>query len=66
MGKDHPNVEDYVVSRARALESLLMDKGVLQPDSVDRVIRRYAEGTGRRPRCRLPDPPVPPGTGEVS
>jgi nitrile hydratase subunit alpha len=46
MGKNHPNVEDYVVSRVRALESLLMDKGVLQPDSVDRVIRRYADSTG--------------------
>ena len=46
MAKNHPNVEDYVVSRVRALESLLMDKGVLKPDSVDRVIRRYADSTG--------------------
>ena len=46
MGKRHPNVDDYVVSRVRALESLLLDKGVLQPDSVDRVIRRYADSTG--------------------
>jgi nitrile hydratase subunit alpha len=46
MGKSHPNVDDYVVSRVRALESLLLEKGVLQPDSVDRVIRRYDDSTG--------------------
>ena len=41
MGKNHPNVDDYVVSRVRALESLLLEKGLLAPDAVDRVIRRY-------------------------
>jgi nitrile hydratase subunit alpha len=46
MGKSHPNVDDYVVSRVRALESLLLEKGVLGPDSVDRVIRRYENSTG--------------------
>ncbi len=29
MGKNHPNVDDYVVSRVRALESLLLEKGIL-------------------------------------
>ena len=46
MGKNHPNVDDYVVSRVRALESLLLEKGVLAPDAVDRVIRRYEASTG--------------------
>lgn len=46
MGKSHPNVDDYVVSRVRALESLLLEKGVLQSDSVDRVIHRYDSSTG--------------------
>jgi nitrile hydratase len=46
MGKNHPNVDDYVVSRVRALESLLLEKGVLPPDAVDRVIRRYEASTG--------------------
>jgi nitrile hydratase len=46
MGKNHPNVDDYVVSRVRALESLLLEKGVLAPDAVDRVIRRYETSTG--------------------
>ena len=46
MGKNHPNVDKYVVSRVRALESLLLEKGVLGPDAVDRVIRRYEQDTG--------------------
>jgi len=46
MGKTHPNVADYVVSRVRALESLLLEKGILAPDAVDRVIRRYEADTG--------------------
>jgi nitrile hydratase subunit alpha len=46
MGKNHPNVEDYVVSRVRALESLLLEKGILAPDAVDRVIRQYEADTG--------------------
>ncbi len=46
MAKYHPNVEEYAVSRVRALESLLLEKGVLGPDSVDRVIARYEADTG--------------------
>jgi len=46
MGKNHPNVDPYVVSRVRALESLLLEKGILGPDAVDRVIRRYEADTG--------------------
>jgi nitrile hydratase subunit alpha len=46
MGKNHPNVDEYVVSRVRALESLLLEKGLLSADSVDRVIRRYEADTG--------------------
>ena len=46
MGKNHPNVDPYVVSRVRALESLLLEKGILGPDSVDRVIERYESDTG--------------------
>src|SRR6478736_5610760 len=46
MGKNHPNVDDYVISRVRALESLLLEKGLLAPDAVDRVIRRYEASIG--------------------
>jgi nitrile hydratase subunit alpha len=46
VGKSHPNVDDYVISRVRALESLLLEKGLLPSDAVDRVIRRYETSTG--------------------
>src|SRR5262249_16763809 len=46
MGKNHPNVDPYIVSRVRALESLLLEKGILAPDAVDRVIERYEADTG--------------------
>jgi nitrile hydratase subunit alpha len=46
MGKNHPNVDAYIVSRVRALESLLLEKGILAPDAVDRVIQRYEADTG--------------------
>ena len=46
MGKNHPNVDPYIVSRVRALESLLLEKGILAPDAVDRVVQRYESDTG--------------------
>jgi nitrile hydratase subunit alpha len=46
MGKNHPSVDSYVVSRVRALESLLLERGLLAPDAVDRVIQRYEADTG--------------------
>jgi nitrile hydratase len=46
MGKTHPTVDSYVVSRVRALESLLLEKGILAPDAVDRIIQRYENDTG--------------------
>ena len=46
MGKSHPNVDDYVVSRVRALEALLREKGLLASDAVDRVVHRYESSTG--------------------
>jgi nitrile hydratase subunit alpha len=46
VGKNHPNVDKYVVSRVRALESILLEKGILPPDAVDRVVQRYEADTG--------------------
>jgi nitrile hydratase len=46
MAKNHANVDKYVVSRVRALESLLLEKGLLAPDGVDRVVKRYVEDIG--------------------
>ena len=34
------------MSRVRALESLLLEKGILAPDAVDRVVQRYESDTG--------------------
>src|SRR5207247_6717290 len=46
MGKNHPNVDPYVVSRVRALESLLLEKGLLALDAVDRIVQQYESDTG--------------------
>ena len=46
MGKFHPNVDQYVVSRVRALESILRERGILAPDAVDRIVERYESDTG--------------------
>jgi nitrile hydratase subunit alpha len=46
MAKYHPNVEDYVVSRVRALESLLLEKGLLRTETVDEVIARFEADVG--------------------
>jgi nitrile hydratase subunit alpha len=46
MSKNHPAVDTYIASRVRALESLLLEKGILAPDAVDRVIQRYEKDTG--------------------
>ena len=46
MGKYHPNVDEYIVSRVRALESLLLEKGILSPDTVDNIVARYENDTG--------------------
>jgi nitrile hydratase subunit alpha len=46
MGKSHTNVDPYVVSRVRAIESLLLEKGILPPDAVDRLVSKYENDTG--------------------
>jgi nitrile hydratase len=46
VGKSHPKVDEYVVSRVRALESLLLEKGLLASDAVDRIVRHYENDTG--------------------
>jgi nitrile hydratase len=46
LGKNHANVDPYIVSRVRALESLLLERGVLAPDAGDKVVRRYGETAG--------------------
>ena len=46
MAKYHPTVDPYIVSRVRALESLLLEKGILKPGAVDAVVQRFQNDTG--------------------
>ena len=45
MGKNHPNVDPYVVSRVRALESVLTEKGYIDPAALD-VLRAFCDKHG--------------------
>ncbi len=45
-GGHHPEPEPYVVLRARALESLLIEKGLLSSDVVDRLVSVYETDIG--------------------
>ena len=46
MAKYHATADEYVVSRVRALESLMLEKGLLAPGAVDAAIARFANDTG--------------------
>ena len=72
MGKNHPNVDPYVVSRVRALESLLLEKGILarrrgRPrDPALRGGHRAAEGrAGGRARLGRPRVQAAPARGRA-
>lgn len=43
---DHSDVPSEVALRAKALYSLLVDKGLLEPGSVDRIVEAYEERIG--------------------
>ena len=45
-GGHQPHDEPYAVYRARALESLLIEKGLLSSELVDRLVRRYERDIG--------------------
>ena len=42
----HPDPEPYVALRTRAIESLLIEKGLLSTDAVDAVVRTYEQDIG--------------------
>ena len=51
MGADHqsghhPEPESYPALRTRALESLLVEKGVISSDAIDAVVRAYEQDIG--------------------
>lgn len=45
-GHHHPEVETYPAIRTRALESLLVEKGLLSTDAIDAVVRAYEQDIG--------------------
>ena len=53
MAKFHSTADPYIVSRVRALESLLMEKGLLEPGMVDALVARFENDTGPMLGARL-------------
>ncbi len=45
-GDHHPEPEPYAALRARALESLLVEKGLVTTDAVDEIVRTYEKDIG--------------------
>lgn len=46
LGGHHPEPQSEVELRARALESLLIEKGILSSDTVDALVRAYEQDIG--------------------
>ena len=46
MGDDHEHAQDWATIRTKALESLLVGKGILRTDSIDEVVRAYEQDIG--------------------
>ena len=46
MGSHHSEPEPWVVHRVRALESLLIEKGLLSTEMVDKVVQTYEKDVG--------------------
>ena len=45
-GDHHPEPESYPALRARALESLLVEKGLVTTDAIDEIVRVYEQDIG--------------------
>ena len=45
-GDHHPEPEPYAAVRARALESLLVEKGLVTTDAIDEIVRTYEQDIG--------------------
>ena len=43
---EHPGPESYAALRTKALESLLVEKGVITTDVIDTVVRAYEQDIG--------------------
>lgn len=47
-GAHHPEPESYASLRARALESLLVEKGLIASDAIDALVQAYEQDIGPR------------------
>ena len=45
-GDHHPEPEPYAALRTRALESLLVEKGLVTTDAIDEIVRMYEQDIG--------------------
>ena len=45
-GRHHPEPESYASIRTKALESLLIEKGLVSTDAIDAVVRTYEQDIG--------------------
>ena len=53
MGDDHRHAISDIALRVKALESLLIEKGLVDPDSLDLLIDRYENKVGPRNGARV-------------
>ena len=49
----HPEPESYAALRTKALESLLVEKGIVSTDAVDALVQAYEEDIGPRNGARV-------------
>jgi nitrile hydratase subunit alpha len=49
----HPEPESYASMRTRALESLLVEKGIVTSDAIDALVQAYEEDIGPRNGARV-------------
>jgi nitrile hydratase len=46
LGDDHEHAQEWAAIRTKALESLLVERGILSTDSIDEVVRAYEQDIG--------------------
>ena len=46
MGDDHEHAQDWATIRTKALESLLVEKGLIASDTVDALVQSYEQDIG--------------------
>src|SRR5262245_63446904 len=52
-GHHHPEPESYAALRAKALESLLVEKGFIASDAIDAIVQAYEQDIGPRDGAKV-------------